>query len=259
MDGTTALDTRARILETALDLFSGQGYQRTSMREIAERLGLTKAAVFYHFPSKAHLLAALSEPLTEDVEESIRQALDEAAVRPDPDRARWVMIEYVLDAYLRHRRLLRVLMHDLTLLAHDHAFQRFVGLIEQVHQIVAGPDPDLRRGVRAVQAIAMISDPVMFFPDVPDERIRAEILAGVRTLLAPAPDGPPSAGPPGPPGPPAPPPRPARRRAGRPSVMDGDKGAQARRMYAAGTHSVTEIAAALGVSRATVYRHLAGS
>jgi AcrR family transcriptional regulator len=246
----TPLDTRTRIMETALDLFVEQGYQRTSMREVAERLGITKAAVFYHFPSKAHLLAALSEPLTEDLEEVIKDVSYRDASSGDPERARWAMIEGVLDTYFRHRGLLRVLMQDLTLLGSDHAFQRFVGLLRRVHEIVAGPSPDLREGVRAVQAIAMIGDPVMFFPGVPDERLRAEILAGVRALLGAEPAAPPA---------PRTPPGPAvRRRAGRPSVMDAAKGAQARRMYEAGTHSVAEIAAALGVSRATVYRHLAG-
>ena len=246
MDGATNPDTRARILETALDLFAEQGYQRTSMREIADRLGITKAAVFYHFPAKAQLLASLGEPLIEDMEVAIKDALYAAETAGDPDRARWLLIESLLDTYLRHRRLLRILTHDLTVLAHDHAFQRFVDLAERIHQIVAGPDADLSGRVRAVQAISMLGDPVVFLSDVPDDRLRAEILSGVRTLL----QGPPpaSAG------------RAARRRrAGRPPALDAARAAEARRLYAAGTHTVTEIAEALGVSRATVYRHLAES
>ena len=38
-------DTRARIQQVALELFAEQGYERTSLREIAERLGVTKAAL----------------------------------------------------------------------------------------------------------------------------------------------------------------------------------------------------------------------
>ncbi|MBA9001639.1 TetR/AcrR family transcriptional regulator [Thermomonospora cellulosilytica] len=248
MDGATTLDTRARIMETALDLFAEQGYQRTSMREIADRLGITKAAVFYHFPAKAQLLASLSEPLVEDVEVAIKDALYAAETTGDAERARWLLIESLLDTYLRHRRLLRILMHDLTVLAHDHAFQRFVTLAERIHQIVAGPGADLPGRVRAVQAIAMIGDPVVFFPDTPDERIREEILSGVRTLLQTSPVVPAQ------PGRPA---RPRHRRAGRPPALDAARAAEARRLHAAGTHTVTEIAEALGVSRATVYRHLA--
>jgi AcrR family transcriptional regulator len=51
--------TRERILDVALDLFVEKGYEQTSLREIAERLGVTKAALYYHFPSKADILIAL--------------------------------------------------------------------------------------------------------------------------------------------------------------------------------------------------------
>src|SRR5262249_12854805 len=40
--------TRERIQAIALELFAEQGYEKTSLREIAERLGVTKAALYYH-------------------------------------------------------------------------------------------------------------------------------------------------------------------------------------------------------------------
>ena len=45
-------DTRAQAQKVALELFAEQGYEKTSLREIAERLGVTKAALYYHFKSK---------------------------------------------------------------------------------------------------------------------------------------------------------------------------------------------------------------
>lgn len=53
--------TRERILDVALELFIDQGYDKTSLREVAERMGFTKAALYYHFPSKADMLAALHQ------------------------------------------------------------------------------------------------------------------------------------------------------------------------------------------------------
>jgi len=50
-------DTRGRILEAARRRFADQGYEATSLREIAEDLGVTKAALYYHFPSKVDILA----------------------------------------------------------------------------------------------------------------------------------------------------------------------------------------------------------
>ena len=51
--------TRERILDAALTLFAEKGYDATSMREIAEQLGITKAALYYHFDSKAAIVQAM--------------------------------------------------------------------------------------------------------------------------------------------------------------------------------------------------------
>ena len=52
-------DTRERILDVALDLFIEQGYDKTSLRQIAEPLGFTQAAIYYHFAAKQDILVAL--------------------------------------------------------------------------------------------------------------------------------------------------------------------------------------------------------
>jgi NADH dehydrogenase len=49
-----------------LELFSRHGYEKTSLREIAERLGMTKAALYYHYPSKQALLLAIVVPLIDE-------------------------------------------------------------------------------------------------------------------------------------------------------------------------------------------------
>ncbi len=46
---------RQRILQTATELFGQQGVDSTSMREIADALGITKAAIYYHFENKDQL------------------------------------------------------------------------------------------------------------------------------------------------------------------------------------------------------------
>jgi AcrR family transcriptional regulator len=58
----TEIPTRQRILDTARELFTEQGYDGTSLREIAEPLGFSKAALYYHFKSKEEILGALMEP-----------------------------------------------------------------------------------------------------------------------------------------------------------------------------------------------------
>jgi AcrR family transcriptional regulator len=72
-------DTRDRILETALDLFIERGYEKTSLREIAERVGVTKAALYYHFASKEEIIRTLVQPLFDQMG-PLAEAL---ASRPD--------------------------------------------------------------------------------------------------------------------------------------------------------------------------------
>ena len=66
--GSSAVDTRVRILDAASALFAEHGYAGTSMRDLAEALGMTKAALYYHFPGKAQILMALVEPLLDELE-----------------------------------------------------------------------------------------------------------------------------------------------------------------------------------------------
>ena len=74
MDGTKRQrrgDTRQRIQDVALELFAEQGYEKTSLREIAERLDVTKAALYYHFKTKEEIIVSLFEDLTKPIEDLI--------------------------------------------------------------------------------------------------------------------------------------------------------------------------------------------
>jgi AcrR family transcriptional regulator len=65
------VDTRQRALDVALELFAEQGYEKTSLREIAERLNVTKAALYYHFASKEALLDGIVDSLVEPADELV--------------------------------------------------------------------------------------------------------------------------------------------------------------------------------------------
>ncbi|MFI8192919.1 TetR/AcrR family transcriptional regulator [Streptomyces sp. NPDC085946] len=74
MDGTRQRrrgDTRQRIQDVALELFAEQGYEKTSLREIAERLEVTKAALYYHFKTKEEILVGIFEDLTRPVDDLV--------------------------------------------------------------------------------------------------------------------------------------------------------------------------------------------
>ncbi|WP_411105673.1 TetR/AcrR family transcriptional regulator [Streptomyces sp. cmx-4-9] len=67
-------NTRQRIQDVALELFAEQGYEKTSLREIAERLDVTKAALYYHFKTKEDIIISLFEDLTRPIDELITWA-----------------------------------------------------------------------------------------------------------------------------------------------------------------------------------------
>ena len=63
--------TRERIQAIALELFAEQGYDKTSLREIAEGLGVTKAALYYHFNSKEDIVRSFTEDYRAELDEVI--------------------------------------------------------------------------------------------------------------------------------------------------------------------------------------------
>jgi len=81
--GSAAEDTRARILATAAELFVERGYAGTSVRDISQRLGMTKGSLYYHFTAKEDVLVALLEPLFEAVDAFVdaTQAVVDGEVR----------------------------------------------------------------------------------------------------------------------------------------------------------------------------------
>ncbi|WP_433204257.1 TetR family transcriptional regulator [Nocardia sp. CA-107356] len=241
-------DSRARILHTALDLFAERGYHAVSVREIAERVGLTKTAVLYHFPSKSDIVAALVEPLLVDSE-----AVLEAAAHEHDARARcWAVVAGLLDLWLAHGQLLRMQMQDQALSADEATFARLRDFALSAQNLIAGPRADFTTRVRAAQVYAALSDPVVIFADQPTDELREAVLDGARRLLGAAATGPDAVHRPRPA--PDAPDRPIRR--GRPGAMTAEMTESARHMRDSGRYSIDEIAAEFEVSRATLYRHL---
>lgn len=76
--GSSAEETRSRILDAARALFSDAGYAGTSVRDLAEHLGITKAALYYHFAGKADVLLALVEPALDELDAITAHAGDRA-------------------------------------------------------------------------------------------------------------------------------------------------------------------------------------
>jgi AcrR family transcriptional regulator len=86
-------DTRSRIQTVALELFTEQGYEKTSLREIAERLGVTKAALYYHFKSKDEIVHSIVDDRIRTLDELNKWAEDQ----PPTAETRRAMLERYMD------------------------------------------------------------------------------------------------------------------------------------------------------------------
>lgn len=179
-------DTRERILEVASELFTEQGYDGTSLREIAERLGFTKAALYYHFKSKDDLLRALLEPATELQDQFIEQ-LESAT-----DLEGWARaLGWVARAMFENRTVFTVLERNraaLESLAETSEFfeahQRLHGRVEEAVTASGLALPDRVRMVSALGAVIAFDDvagPLM--DEAPAEELIAELVGVIREIL----------------------------------------------------------------------------
>ncbi|KAB2861032.1 MAG: TetR/AcrR family transcriptional regulator [Anaerolineae bacterium] len=70
-------NTRERILDSALNLFSRKGYHDTRMDEIVDESATSKGAIYFHFPSKERLFLALMDQFADLLERRIREAIEQ--------------------------------------------------------------------------------------------------------------------------------------------------------------------------------------
>jgi AcrR family transcriptional regulator len=234
MDQQTS--TRERILREAEQLFVERGYHATALQEIADRVGITKPALYYHFASKAEILGDLLDPMTAE----LGQVLADAAAQEESSgigAVRATLITGWLDVFLRYRNTLVTLLRELPATPSD-SFGRLLRTMEDGIAAAAGADAGIPERIAVAQAVSAVTDPVALMPQLPSDVLRDHLLAGVWRLL---PDAAPGASP---------------RRSGRPRSLSRSDAVRARELHASGEHSAESIATLLGVSRATVYRHL---
>jgi AcrR family transcriptional regulator len=66
-------NTKERILDEALKLFAQSGYMGTSMNDIADRMGVTKAALYKHYKSKQEILDSIVEKMNRMDQERVKE------------------------------------------------------------------------------------------------------------------------------------------------------------------------------------------
>lgn len=100
-------NTRNRILDAALDVFSLKGYHDTKVDEIVERSDTSKGSVYFHFPNKQRLFLALVDKFASLLERRVIEAISEHDEGIDRVRA---ALEACLDTFGSYRRLAKIML-----------------------------------------------------------------------------------------------------------------------------------------------------
>jgi AcrR family transcriptional regulator len=180
--------TRERILSEALRRFSRQGFAATSTREIADALGLTKAALYYHFSTKDDILSALVDAAMDH----LRQIIDDARGRTSPRARRQLLAGYV-DYTAAHADLIRVFIQDPSARARP-AVHDVAPLRERLVRALSGVEsPDIGQRTRVRVALGGIHAAIRFAdPGDDPEAVRGAALAAACGALGIAPPRPPA-------------------------------------------------------------------
>jgi AcrR family transcriptional regulator len=174
-------DTKQRILQTARELFASKGVQQTSLQEIADRLGITKPALYYHFSSREDLIRSIVTPLLDDGEQFIARMEERADVPP------LELIEGYFDFNHRHRTDILLLLTEMPTLSELGLIDTILSWRARLTRLVFGPGATLEHEARAVLAFGGMQDCCMQFPDVPVEELRAATIAAACAALGVAP------------------------------------------------------------------------
>lgn len=102
------VDTRQRLLDVAMALVSQNGFAGTSLQMIADELGVTKAAIYYHFRTRDQLLVTLMEPILQQ----IRQVVATAESQPTPRTQMDAMVQGFARVVAKNRSLAAVMVFD---------------------------------------------------------------------------------------------------------------------------------------------------
>jgi AcrR family transcriptional regulator len=170
-------DTRARIQQVAVALFAEQGYEKTSLREIAERLDVTKAALYYHFKSKEDIVRSIVEDYFGQIDALIAWARTQPAspgIRSEI-LGRYVGIVAEGDEVFRMLHQNQAAVNSLA--AAKNRGELFRERMGALIELLTGPAAQLDERLRAAMALGGVSVGWMFFADQVADR--AELCTAV--------------------------------------------------------------------------------
>jgi AcrR family transcriptional regulator len=128
--------SRTRVLDAALALFAEHGVHGTSLQMIADRVGVSKAAVYYQFRSKEDIVLEVLRPSIEDTARVIRIA----EALPDAQQRRAVVVSGLIEVAVRYRPLAVFFYGDPAIDQMVLSEPGFKVVADRLRELLEGPD-----------------------------------------------------------------------------------------------------------------------
>ncbi len=174
---------RDGVLTAALELFAERGIGATSLQMIADRLGVTKAAVYHHFRTKADIVITALRPGLDQLAAAVRLAESHA-----DQRARaGTVVACMAECLVTNRLGYQVMMADPTATRLLESDPELAELFERVRRALGGADPDMATRLAVACFLGACLGPAIDpgGADFADAEVRAAVLdAGERLVLA---------------------------------------------------------------------------
>ena len=173
---------QTRVLRAALSLFAEHGVGGTSIRMIADAIGVTKAAIYFQFKTKDDIVLAAARLGFAKLE----WALEAAEAEKSPARAREFLIRQVIEISLEQRRVMRALQHDPVMLRVLTEHEPFQQMFQRMQRLMVGGvlDPRMRMQVAMLSGAIASGTGHSLVADVDDETVRSALLEFARPILA---------------------------------------------------------------------------
>src|SRR5215211_3651778 len=107
-DSGLTTDTRQRLLDVTCALVSRHGFAGTTLQMIADELGFTKAAIYYHFRTREQLLVAVMDPIFHQIRDAVESAETQRTARAQKE----ALLHGYATVVAKNRSLAAVMVFD---------------------------------------------------------------------------------------------------------------------------------------------------
>jgi AcrR family transcriptional regulator len=149
-----------RIAQLALDRFRVSGFVGTSIADLAGALGVSKAAIYYHYRSKDALLHRLVDPLLDAIDACLQDHTTPTASTRTPRQ----LLGAYLAVLLAHREVVPLIATDVAVLNHPTIGPRLRAQNQQLRALLTTADTSVAARLRAEAALGGIWRPLIAEP-----------------------------------------------------------------------------------------------